>query len=166
MKNGTRYFRPDSRGKQYPLVETAKHYCLTPFCRHTVHRKNEHSPYCTRCRSRNFRKNHPAKAHYLDLKNRAGQRGHEFTITFEEYYQEVWLDTGYAEKHGKTAECLSVDRVENDKGYVSGNLSVKTVSENSRKRDRNQFVPFFAHQQENIAYKPSDEELMAVASQL
>jgi hypothetical protein len=78
-------------------------------------------------------------AHFLDLKNRARQRGHAFTISFEYYYKTVWLDSGYAEKHGKTKECLSVDRADNAKGYVEGNLQVMTVSENSRKK----FVPYF-----------------------
>ena len=105
-------------------------------------------------------------AHYLDLKNRAGQRGHEFSITFEYYYKTVWLDTGYSERHGKTKECLSVDRKKNGIGYVPGNLTVLTVSENARKQDRKQFVKFFASQQENIAYKPTTEELAQVASKL
>jgi hypothetical protein len=109
--------------------------------------KSGHSPFCSRCRSRNFRREHPAMAHFLDLKNRAKQRGHEFTITVEYSYQTVWVDTGYAEKHGKTKECLSVDRKENDKGYVPGNLQVMTVSENARKR----FVPFWKNKAEQDA---------------
>ena len=109
--------------------------------------KSGHSDKCSKCRSRQFRREHPAMAHFLDLKNRAKQRGHEFTITFEYYYKTVWLDSGYAEKHGKTKECLSVDRKENHKGYVEGNLQVLTVSENARKR----YVPYFKNKADEAA---------------
>ena len=163
MKNGQIYTRPDVRGPQYPMVVTGKHYCLTPRCRGLVNKKNEHSPFCSKCRSRHFRRDHPAMAHYLDLKNRAKQRGHEFSITFEYYHQTVWLDTGYAQQHGKSAECLSVDRIRNELGYIPGNLRVLTLSENSRRQQRKSFVPFFARQVENASYKPSAEDLAAVA---
>jgi hypothetical protein len=166
MRNGARKFRPDNRGDRFPMVDTGLNYCLTPRCGHTVNKKRCHSPFCSRCRSRNFRRDHPAMAHYLDLKNRARQRGHEFTITFEYYYKTVWLDSGYAERHGKTKECLSVDRLKNNLGYVPGNLNVLTVSENARKQDRKQFVAFFRRQIENAAYKPTVEEIASVAHQL
>ena len=98
-------------------------------------------------------------AHYLDLKNRAGQRGHEFTITFEYYYQTVWLDSGYADKHGKTKECLSVDRADNSKGYIEGNLQVLTVSENSRKR----YVPYFKNKADEEAAILETQKQIALA---
>ena len=131
--------------------------CRTKFCRgHVAKNNRHHSPFCSKCRSRRFRAAHPAMAHFLDLKNRAKQRGHEFTITFEHYYKIVWLDSGYAEKHGKTKECLSVDRKENHIGYVPGNLQVLTVSENARKR----FVPHFKNKaQEEAAIRETQKEI-------
>jgi len=77
-------------------------------------------------------------AHFLDLKNRAKQRGHEFTITFEQYLN-FWTTSGYAEKHGKTGESLSVDRIENALGYHFWNIQPLLLSSNSRKS----FVPYF-----------------------
>ena len=148
------------------MVDTGLNYCVTPMCRGTVNRKLEHNKLCTKCRWRRWKEKSPAKYAYGNLKRRAKQRGKIFTLTFQQYYKEVWLDTGYAERHGKTKDCLSVDRKRNEIGYVSGNLKVLTVSENSIKGQRKQFVKFFAHQMENQAYKPSERELAEASSRL
>jgi len=131
------------------------HKCATKHCRGLA-TKSSHSNKCSKCRGRQWRKNHPAKAHYHDLRNRAKQRGHEFTISFEYYHTVVWLGSGYAEKHGKTKESLSVDRIKNHLGYIPGNLQVMTVSENSRKR----FVPYFKNKaDEDAAIKEAERKV-------
>ena len=89
------------------------------------------------------------QAHYADLKHRADERGHEFKLTIEEY-EEFWNSSGYAEKHGKTKEFLSIDRIRSEDGYVKGNIRALTVSQNSRLRH----VPYFktlAEEQSSVA---------------
>jgi len=66
----------------------------------------------------------------------------KFTLTIFDYAC-FWFTSGYAEKHGKTKECLSVDRKDPALGYEFSNIRALTVSENSRCR----FVPYFRDQE-------------------
>jgi len=93
-----------------------------------------------------FRARNPIQAHFHDLRNRAQQRGHEFTITLAEYTK-FWNESGYGEKHGKTKESFSIDRIKPELGYIPGNIRAKTLSENSRL----QFVPFFQTRKDELA---------------
>lgn len=86
-------------------------------------------------------------------------------LTFEEYRQFA-IESGYAFLKGKNADCLSIDRIDNDGPYAAWNISAKTISMNARKGQRKQFVPFFARQFENEAYKPTAEEISAIEAQL
>lgn len=119
--------------------------CETRYCR-GVATKSGRSPYCAKCRSSRWRAKHPITAHFHDLRNRAKQRGHEFTLTLADYEQ-FWHSSGYAEKHGKTAASLSIDRIDPSKGYIPGNVRAITLSENSRR----QFVPYFKNKAQEEA---------------
>lgn len=68
------------------------------------------------------------QAHFLDLKHRAKQRGHEFSLTIGDY-ERFWISTGYHEKHGKTKESLSIERIDNSRGYTPDNITSITLSE-------------------------------------
>lgn len=89
--------------------------------------------WCTKCKSRIWRANNPVKYHFWNLKHRAKQRGHAFMLTMEQ-----WMDfvkrTGLIELHGRFANNLSIDRIEDGKGYTADNIQTLTVSENARKR--------------------------------
>jgi hypothetical protein len=119
------------------MSENTKH-CQTKYCR-GVCSPGGRSPYCGKCRARQFRANHPVRAHFNNLRNRARARGHEFTISFAEY-EKFWFESGYGAKHGKTKESFSIDRIRPELGYVPGNIRAKTLSENARLR----FVPYFS----------------------
>jgi hypothetical protein len=160
MRNGAKYFRPDTRDPR-KLVETNLNHCLAPRCRGLVQKKICHSPYCSKCRGRRWATKFPLNYAFHNLRKRAKQRGKDFSLTRSEYI-EFAIKTDYARLKGKTSLSLSINRIDNLKGYHVGNIEAITLSENSRK----QFVPYFANQQENIAYKPTDEELAAVASQI
>lgn len=161
MKNGAPHFRPDSRGSRFPMVKTGKNYCLTPLCRGLVNKKNEHSPYCTHCRLNRFREKFPLKYSFGNLRRRAKQRGKDFSLTYEQY-EEFAIKTDYARLKGKSSLSLSIDRKNNDEGYHFWNIRAITLQNNTRK----QFVPFFANQTENLAYKPSDEEIFSVQNKM
>jgi hypothetical protein len=59
----------------------------------------------------------------------AKRRGKEFTITLFEF-NELMLDTGYVEARGRLKDSLTIHRVVEEIGYVSGNLSVRTNEDN------------------------------------
>lgn len=156
-----RYFRPDRRGPEFPMVETNLHHCASLRCKGLVNKNKEHSPYCSKHRYSNFRDAHPLACAYHNLRHRARQRGHEFTLTFEEYVSFA-VRTNYGLMKGRTTMSLSVDRIDDTKGYNVTNIRALRLGLNSRKS----FVPFFAHQQENISYEPSAEEIAAVEAQM
>ena len=56
-----------------------------------------------------------------------------------EYFTELVIESGYMEKKGRGAECLTFDRDKNYLGYVEGNVKVRTKSENSSKGNRDDF---------------------------
>lgn len=65
------------------------------------------------------------------MRKRAKQRGHEFSVS-PEVFRKLVTESGWLEKRGKTAKSLSVDRIDNSRGCVEGNLRVLTLSQNSR----------------------------------
>ncbi len=126
--------KKDALKKQNVRVYPCK--CLTKLCRGKA-TKSGNSPYCSKCRMRRWRSAYPIKAHYSDLKHRAGQRGHQFDITLEEFTH-FWNTSGYAEGHGKTKDSLSIDRINPNLGYSLSNIKVLTLSDNSI-RQRNPY---------------------------
>lgn len=154
MRNGAKKYRQDFRGAKYPMVDTGLHYCLTPHCHGTVNKKKAHSPFCIKCKQARWKEKNPLKYSFGNLRRRAKQRGHEFSLTFEQYV-EFSVKTGYARLKGKTSLSLSIDRKKNDRGYHADNIQAITLAENSRK----QYVPFFAKQFPPANYRPQEHEL-------
>jgi len=112
--------------------------CATKYCR-GITTKGGKSPYCGKCRSKKWKAKNPLRYYYNALKQRAKQRGKEFKLTFEEY-RKLAIESGYHERRGRGALCLSLDRIDNDKGYEIGNLRAITVSENSMKGQRQEWM--------------------------
>ena len=154
------FMRPDSRGNG-KMVATNKHHCETPRCRGVVNRKTEKSPYCTRCRRRKWKSANPLRYAFGNLRRRAKQRGKSFTLAFEEY-KEFAERTDYHKLKGKSSLSLSIDRIDNSKGYEAGNIRTLRLSENSRK----QHVDFYRRQFENESFVPSTEDIERVQNQM
>ena len=104
--------------------------CKTKYC--TKPEGKGTKGFCYTCRSRNVRKANPIRAAYENLRQSVKRRGHEFTITFE-YFTQFCREYDYIRGKGKTAKSLSVDRIDNTKGYIPGNLRAIPLGENSRK---------------------------------
>ena len=106
--------------------------CRTKFCRGTPAASSK-KPYCAKCSMRRWKEKHPEKYAFHKLRSRAKERGHKFTLTFEDYVRFA-RTTGYFEKKGKTAMSLSIDRIDPRRGYEPDNIRAMTLSMNSRFR--------------------------------
>ena len=106
--------------------------CQTKFCL-GIAMPNAHSPFCARCRMRRFKAAHPLQYSFGKLRARAKERGHEFSLTFEDYC-EFAKTTGYDKLKGKTAQSLSINRKNPSLGYEKTNVEAVTLSMNSRLR--------------------------------
>lgn len=94
---------------------------------------------CHKCRSRSWRKNNPYRAAYVRQKGHAKARGIEFRISFR-HWKCFAEKSELIENSGLTADALTVDRRDNLKGYVIGNLQVMTRRANSEKRARHDAI--------------------------
>lgn len=115
--------------------------CLTKHCRGLTF-KSHRSPYCPKCKAIKWKAKHPVSYYFHKLRTSATRRGILFLLTRQKF-AELW-NGGLAANHGKTKFCLSVDRINNQLGYVDTNVQLLTLSENTRK----QFVPFFRDQKQ------------------
>lgn len=106
-------------------------HCKTKRCR-GITTKSGRSPYCAGCRYRRWRDKFPLHASFHALKQRAHERGKDFTLTREQYI-EFAVKTNYAKMKGKTSMSLTIDRIDNNQGYHVWNIRCITLSENSRK---------------------------------
>jgi hypothetical protein len=112
-----------------------------------------------------WKESHPIECAFHSLRGHAKERGKAFDLTFEQF-RTLCLNTDYIERKGKESMSLQIDRIKNDEGYIAGNVQVISLRENTLREHRKQWVPFYAAQMENQSYKPSDEELAAVAQQM
>lgn len=126
--------------------------CASSHCRNMV-RKSEHSDKCAKHRYRAFRDAHPDKCAFNNLRKRAHERGHSFSLSFTKFKQ-LW-DEGLAKNRGRGAGFLSIDRINDAEGYSDTNVRLLLYETNSRKS----FVPFFAAQIENAAFKPTAQDI-------
>lgn len=97
--------------------------------------------FCRRHRFYRDRESNPVYYVYQNLRSSAKRRGKIFTISFE-YFKNWCEEVGFMNhKRGLFKNRSSVDRIDNNLGYIEGNLKMLSVSQNSRK----QFVPYFAN---------------------
>jgi hypothetical protein len=94
---------------------------------------------CSTCRSKAWREKHPIEYSYKNLRNRARQRKTAFFpngIPFEislAYFKKFCYRTKYIQKKGKSSEGFSVDRKNEELGYVEGNIRAIPLGDNVRK---------------------------------
>jgi len=88
--------------------------------------------FCPRHHHMRQAETNPLGYTYSLLKTNAKRRGKVFTLTLEQFRQ-FCTETNYLALKGKQGSNLSIDRIDNSKGYEAGNLQVLTLSANSRK---------------------------------
>lgn len=103
--------------------------CETKYCKNKSLKGRK---VCGKCKNRKYRKKNPERAAYQSLKNNAKRRGKEFDLTFEEFLKFVHK-TEYMLGKGRSKTSLHIDRIDEEKGYVKGNIQVLTNTENVRK---------------------------------
>ena len=126
-------------------------HCQVKFCPGTL-TPGCHSPYCAKHRTIFWREKFPAHYAFNNLRHRAKQRGHAFTLTRARFV-ELW-NGGLAAFHGKTGHSLCVDRIKNEQGYSDDNVRLLTLSENSRR----QSAPYFRNKAEEAEEIAKTEE--------
>jgi hypothetical protein len=87
---------------------------------------------CSACQSRIWRAKNTYRAAYIILKFNAKRRGHEFTLTFEQF-KKFAIKTKYIKGKGIFRDNLHIDRKDETKGYTIDNIQILTNSQNIRK---------------------------------
>lgn len=108
-----------------------KNKCETRYCRSKT---NGTSKKCPKCCKRRQKNNDPEAYTYNALKNNAKRRGKVFTITLE-YFRKFCAESNYIELKGIHKENATIDRINNELGYIEGNLRVITNAANNHKRN-------------------------------
>lgn len=106
--------------------------CIIKFCRRRVGLP-EKSNKCSKHRREAWKSKNPLRYYFGKLRNRAKERGREFTLTFQEYCKFA-METGYSElvNRGKTSTSLSIHRKIDSEGYHMWNIQCVTLQMNSR----------------------------------
>lgn len=93
----------------------------------------------------------PLRYCYENVRIHARVRGKNFKLTFKDFCIAV-SKTDYLKMRGRAAMSLTIDRIDNNKGYVRGNIQVITLSENASKGNRMMYVPFYRNQMQQAGY--------------
>ena len=101
--------------------------CVTENCKN----RRGNGRFCHKCHSRKVRSKNPIKYAFDTLKFNAKRRGRAFTITLD-YFKQIISGTNYIHEKGRTKLALQIDRIDNELGYVPGNLRVVTQEENHK----------------------------------
>lgn len=96
---------------------------------------------CDGCYQERWRQLNPAKSAFSALKQKARERGIEFSLDYR-YFKGIVDAYGYFEFNPDNfRDHLSIDRVDCTRGYVEGNIRVVTVSENAMRSHRERHLP-------------------------
>jgi hypothetical protein len=104
--------------------------CTSPTCNNST---EGNRAKCNTCRSRDCRLRDPVRYFLNNLRESARKRGIYFDLELEEF--RAWaIKQNFRFYSGDSrAKTDSVDRIENDKGYIIKNIQKLTVSQNAKK---------------------------------
>lgn len=130
--------------------EQKKHrngFCIMPYCMNVpTPRKGKRPLLCSCCYKKQWAENNPVKYLYANLRGNAKRRGKVFDISFPDFLAFVTRENYLKRKRGRTATSVSIDRQNNELGYIAGNLEALTIRDNSWKRN---YVDYFSRAREN-----------------
>lgn len=87
---------------------------------------------CFHHRTQEYKRRNPLRYAYTNLRSNAKRRGKEFFISFD-YFKDFCIKTKILLGRGIKADSYHIDRINEDKGYIEGNLQVLTNIENLKK---------------------------------
>ena len=119
--------------------------CITKRCKNTSAYGNS---LCWKCIKKKYKENNPTRYAYSILKNNAKRRGHSFELSFEQFEQ-FCVKYNYIGSKGKRSDSYSIDRIDNSKGYVIGNIQIMTFGENARKGIKT-MTAYYDHLQKKV----------------
>ena len=103
--------------------------CTEPRCKT---RKAKGRAVCHMHAERTKRAANPMRAAYRRLKDKAAQRAIPFRLTFGQF-EAFALKTRYLALKGNYKYSLTIDRIDNRKGYQAGNIQALSRHENTMK---------------------------------
>lgn len=103
--------------------------CPAYGCRNPIGKKRR---FCYKHHHRYQKYSNPLSYAYQLLKCNAKRRRKPFTLTMEEF-KEFCEETNYLVLSGRSKNGLSIDRIDNTRGYEKGNIRAITLSENAQK---------------------------------
>ena len=103
--------------------------CSTNYCKNPAITGRK---ICHKCKSRKFKESQPASYFFNVLRLNARRRGKEFSLQLNEF-KKFCVQNGYLEYKDKRSDSLSIDRINNHKGYSIDNIQILTLGSNSRK---------------------------------
>lgn len=104
--------------------------CATTRCSKYL---KSHSRFCSKHYHVDQKERRPYRYWYDVLKDHARRRNKVFTLTLEEFIV-FCNETGYLDKKGIKKYSYGIDRINDELGYVSGNLQLLTNQANARKQ--------------------------------
>lgn len=100
--------------------------CQTPGCNNEA--KNGRT-ICNACKKRRWVENHYIYYLFDNLRHNAKRRRKEFGLTYDEFVK-FCNETNYHVLKGQTAESLTIDRKDPNRGYFYDNIRAITLSDN------------------------------------
>lgn len=97
-----------------------------------LNKRGSHKQYCPKHHHQALKRRDPISYIYSHRKQRAKERGHEWTVTLDNF-RDWCAFTGYHLKTGRTAESASIDRKLNQHGYHIWNLDCVPLGANAAK---------------------------------
>lgn len=123
-------YKLNSVGWKLLPAKLLKGKCQVALC---SRKRSGKSGYCSTHKRRLDKLRYPEYILYHWLKQNARKRGVEFSITLE-YFKRWCAEEGFIDKKNSADKRYwSVDRKENSKGYVEGNLQAMPTTENAQK---------------------------------
>lgn len=113
-------------------------YCCEAYCRN-LRRKDRRR--CHMHDTRRKRKAHPFRYAWHNLKGHAKARRIPFRLPFE-VFRKFAIATEYLTRTGNHAGAVTVDRINNKRGYDSKNIQPLSRSENAIKRAKSDAIRY------------------------
>lgn len=117
----------------FPLrANPLPHQCVVARCRKP---RQKWQRYCHRHQKALWRQTHPIISAWRGIIDRARRKGREFSLTTADFI-DFLEETAYMDSKGRWRHCTHMDRKDNTRGYVRGNIQALTCTQNTIKGNK------------------------------